>query len=576
MNNRTLSERWWWLGAFVLLSILIHLFLAHFGPGMGIKGEAPSAGQIELTLEPLPPDKKPAAPKPKAKVAARPHPKALPKVVKDVKAPKPVKVAEKKPVTPKITPKPQPKVAVKPIEDKPVVRPVVQPTPQIHVAQAAPTPAVTHAVVPAHVVTPEAPTEPTQPVKVASVTPHFSPTHSLLPMANPLAGLEATDDKPQATAARSDTPRITRSASARSGLSGGASGGGHGAARGPQTPVETPTPDAGLSGGMHFPQMASRIGGQSIMSVNNPLAEDAVPEEKPGFSSGTGGHPGIGAGGGRGGLNGLRVASRLSGRGSGFGGGIGGGRGAGSGKGSGSGRGSGRGTGAGSSGSGDGNGADVPGGGADGYGGAGFGTGSGAGGSGHGKGDGGFRVAASISVGGGAFGGVGDLLRGEPVRAPGDGQPGHDGHGLSAEIYEERPYLTKLVHHRTDATIDFNWGQTIPVMNGVSRIFSMRWTGQIQPRYSETYTFATQEDDGMNLWVDGRQLVSDWQDHDLTARHGTIRLQAGRKYDIRVEYFNGPRHARGSLGHAEVHLRWSSPSQPQEIVPESALWQAKS
>ena len=317
--------------------------------------------------------------------------------------------------------------------------------------------------------------------------------------------------------------------------------------------------------------MASRLGGESILSVNNPLAEDAVPEEKPGFSSGVGGHPGIGAGGGRGGLNGLRMASRLGGVGSGAGGGTGGGRGAGSGKGGGIGRGAGRGTGAGRSGSGDGNGADVVGG-ADGWGGVGFGTGGGRGGSGMG----GLRVAARTGAGGGAFGGVGDLLRGEPARAPGDGQPGHDGHGLSAEIYEERPYLTKLVHHRTDATIDFNWGQTIPVMNGVSRIFSMRWMGQIQPRYSETYTFATQEDDGLNIWVDGRQLITDWQDHDLRSRHATIRLEAGRKYDIRVEYFNGPRHARGSLGHAEVHLRWSSPSQPLEVVPESALWQAKS
>jgi outer membrane biosynthesis protein TonB len=539
------TERAWWLGGFLLLSILIHLLLARYGPGGGPRGIAPTPGQIELTLEPLPPAKKPHPPQPRARVAARPQPRVQPRMIKEAKAPKPVRVAEKRPPAPKVAPQPVPKVAVNPIEDKPVVRPVAQPS---------------------KIVTPEAPTEPTQPVKAASVTPYFRPRHSLLPMVNPLAGLTATEDRPQATAARADAPRLTRAASARMGLAGGASGGGHGAARGPQTPTELPTQDIGLSGGMHFPRMASRLGGQSILSVNNPLAEDAVPEEKPGFSSGVGWHPGIGAGGGRGGLNGLRVASRLGGNGSGFGGGTSGGRGAGSGKGSGSGRGSGRGTGAGRSGSGDGNGADVPGGGADGYGGTGFGMGGGRGGSGMG---GGLRVAARTGAGGGAFGGVGDLLRGDPPRTPGDGRAGRRGHGLTAQIFEGTPYLTNQTHQRTDAFIDFNWGTSAAIIYGASRLFSVRWTGQIEAPRSDTYTFVTLEDDGLRVWIDGQPVIDDWHDHKPAGRRGAVRLDAGRRYDIKVEYFEN------GIGHAEVHLRWTSPRQPLEVVPESALWQAK-
>ncbi len=212
------TERAWWLGGFLLLSILIHFLLARYGPGGGPRGTAPTPGQIELTLEPLPPAKKPHPPQPRARVAAQPQPKALPKMVKDAKSPKPVRVAEKRPPAPKVTPKAAPKVAVKPIEDKPVVRPAAQATPRLRVAQAAPTRTVMRAAKPSKIVTPEAPTEPTQPVKVASVTPHFSPRHSLLPMVNPLAGLTATEDRPQGTVSRADAPRLTRAASARTGL----------------------------------------------------------------------------------------------------------------------------------------------------------------------------------------------------------------------------------------------------------------------------------------------------------------------------------------------------------------------
>ena len=535
------TERWWWLGGFLLLSVLFHVLLGHYGPGFGLKGGAPSAKEIELTLEPLPPDKKPQTPAKKPQMAARPKPQA--KVVKVV--------------PPKLTPKPTPKVAVKPVEEKPIVRPV---TPLVQIARAAPTPTVKPAVSqPARTVTPETPTQ-TEPVKTASVTPRFTPSHSVLPIANPLAGLVSPDDKPQASAARSDTPRLTQTASAHAGLSGGASGGGQGVTHGPQVPTEQPQ-ETELSSGMHFPRLAARIGGQSVMSVKNPLAEYAVPEDKPGFSSGAGRSPG---------LSGKLLASLRTGIGSGVGGGLGGGHGAGSGTGSGSGLGSGHGTGASPSGSGGGSGIDLPGAVGDGYGRMGIGTGPGAGGTGHGAG-GGLRLASRGS--GGAFGNVGGLLRGEPARTPGDGQPGTNGHGLSTEIYQGKPYLTDLAQRRTDARIDFNWGMTKAVAQGVNRVFSMRWTGKIQPRYSEAYTFDSQEDDGLKLWVDGRLLISDWRDHKLTERRASLPLEAGRKYDIRIEYFNGTDHARDSTGRAEAHLRWASPSQPLEIIPESALWQ---
>jgi len=100
-------------------------------------------------------------------------------------------------------------------------------------------------------------------------------------------------------------------------------------------------------------------------------------------------------------------------------------------------------------------------------------------------------------------------------------------------------------------------------------VFSARWTGQIQPRYSEKYTFYTLSDDGIRLWVNNQLLIDNWTDHGGTENTGTIDLEAGRKYDIKIEYYQGG-------GGAVAKLLWSSQSQAKEIIPAGCLFAAGS
>jgi hypothetical protein len=93
----------------------------------------------------------------------------------------------------------------------------------------------------------------------------------------------------------------------------------------------------------------------------------------------------------------------------------------------------------------------------------------------------------------------------------------------------------------------------------------VRWTGKITPTRSERYTFHTKNDDGVRVWVDGKLVINDWTGrYSIADNRGEIDLEAGRAYDLKVEYFNG-----GDLG--VLRLFWSSSGLPEEIVPESAL-----
>jgi glucose/arabinose dehydrogenase len=139
-----------------------------------------------------------------------------------------------------------------------------------------------------------------------------------------------------------------------------------------------------------------------------------------------------------------------------------------------------------------------------------------------------------------------------------------NGTGLRAEYFDNQNFSGANVT-RIDATVDFNWGTSAPVAGIGPDTFSIRWTGQVMPRYSETYTFYTTSDDGVRLWVNGQKLIDNWTDHAPTENSGSITLVAGRKYSIVLEYYE-------SVGGAVARLAWSSPSQAKQIVPQRWLY----
>jgi hypothetical protein len=149
------------------------------------------------------------------------------------------------------------------------------------------------------------------------------------------------------------------------------------------------------------------------------------------------------------------------------------------------------------------------------------------------------------------------------------------GTGLSAEYYTNASSTytssanfnpTNLVLTRIDPTVDFVWGNTTnPFPN--SGYYSVRWSGQVQPEYSETYYFVANTDDGVKLWVNDQLIVDSWVRRSASDSVGTISLQAGVRYNVRMEYFNYG-------GTAGAHLSWYSPSQPKQVIPATRLYSA--
>ena len=127
-------------------------------------------------------------------------------------------------------------------------------------------------------------------------------------------------------------------------------------------------------------------------------------------------------------------------------------------------------------------------------------------------------------------------------------------------------FVTAATLTRTDAVVNFNWSSIAPSPVIGQTNFTARWTGSVQPQYSETYTFTTVADDGVRLWVNGQLLVNDWTAHTTaTTNSGVITLAAQQLYNVRLVYFQ-------NTSNAVAQLLWSGPSTALAIIPSTQLY----
>ena len=113
--------------------------------------------------------------------------------------------------------------------------------------------------------------------------------------------------------------------------------------------------------------------------------------------------------------------------------------------------------------------------------------------------------------------------------------------------------------------VDFYWANCPPDPRLSSTNFSIKWSGEIEVPLSGTYTFFTNTDDGVRLWVNGTQLINEWQNQSVQEFSGSIALAAGSRVPLVMEYYQ-------ANAYASAQLSWSSSNIPQEIVPTQFLY----
>ncbi|MBY0149248.1 PA14 domain-containing protein [Neobacillus niacini] len=144
-------------------------------------------------------------------------------------------------------------------------------------------------------------------------------------------------------------------------------------------------------------------------------------------------------------------------------------------------------------------------------------------------------------------------------------------HGLKGEYYTSSGPGKFDFNQLKTTIVDYNINfpdlePTLNLFTGQQDDVNVRWSGKIVPEHTEDYTFYMIGDNGFRVWIDGKLAIDFWEDKwDIEQKSAPITLEAGKEYDIKIEYFE-------NYGGSNLRLYWSSPSTEKQIVPSSAFF----
>lgn len=124
---------------------------------------------------------------------------------------------------------------------------------------------------------------------------------------------------------------------------------------------------------------------------------------------------------------------------------------------------------------------------------------------------------------------------------------------LQADYYNGIKF-EKYVGSERVSKIDFYWDKNPPIKGLVPDYCSIHYTGQLEVPKTGTVSFYARVDDGVQVWINGELVINNWQLNDVGYSKGKIKLEANKKYDISIKYFNAMREA-------ELTLLWKLPTE---------------
>lgn len=141
--------------------------------------------------------------------------------------------------------------------------------------------------------------------------------------------------------------------------------------------------------------------------------------------------------------------------------------------------------------------------------------------------------------------------------------------GLTARYYNNWDLSGEPVVTRRDYMVNFNWIYAKPHPDLNADCFSVAWTGRLKVREGFQGCIAIPGQDSMRLYVDGKLLINAWNQGQKDrkpdgagnkgfedSRMMDFIFEAGREYDIRLEFCNDARGARVVLGYNKGRENW--------------------
>jgi beta-glucosidase len=157
---------------------------------------------------------------------------------------------------------------------------------------------------------------------------------------------------------------------------------------------------------------------------------------------------------------------------------------------------------------------------------------------------------------------LGSTLTGSAgATVPASATPG----GFKAEYFNNKELQGQPALVRNDEQVNFDWSRGRPAPEINEDGFSARWTGKFTPPESGAYQLGAMADDGVRVYLDGKLLIDAWtgnQASQIRTVMKEVNLEAGRSYDVRIEYYED---IRNSI----AKFFWSFPQFTEKVTAEA-------
>ncbi|OXB03295.1 glycoside hydrolase family 3 protein [Flavobacterium pectinovorum] len=145
--------------------------------------------------------------------------------------------------------------------------------------------------------------------------------------------------------------------------------------------------------------------------------------------------------------------------------------------------------------------------------------------------------------------GVSLIVKGQIIPSKFLFTPDGSQNGLKGEYFNNRNVEGNPVLTRIDSQLEFDWPWS-PGDGVTDDDFSIRWTGYIQSEKSFDGWLGLSSDDGIRMWVDDQLVIDNWTKGATSMVTTPKNIEAGKKYKVRIEMWEGGWGAR-------AHLRWN-------------------
>lgn len=154
------------------------------------------------------------------------------------------------------------------------------------------------------------------------------------------------------------------------------------------------------------------------------------------------------------------------------------------------------------------------------------------------------KAGANVTVRFVGGNGDGELVSGTMVTLPGDASR----NGFRAEYFKNATLKGEPALVRTENEINLS-DESQPPQGIPRKTFSVRWTANLSVPKSGSYDLSFTGDDGYRVFLDDKQLLNRWDHQPATTAMSEVRLEAGKSYALRVEFFQDG-------GDYEARLAW--------------------